>query len=126
MMAMSDSATAPDEQLKTSRSARFEGWSRTTTARLQKPHAGHDLQCLVGNWVWILLPARVGLAVISSCYQFINENDDEMPHELWTGVKAELSILVALLDPLTRQRTTMYHGAGTTYDALKRYVLEQY
>ena len=34
------------------------------------------------------------------------------------------SILVALLDPLTRQHTTMHQGADTTYDMLKRYVLE--
>eukprot|EP00959_Pyramimonas_sp_CCMP1952_P267600 5595155-Pyramimonas_sp.AAC.1 len=53
------------------------------------------MQCISGNWAWILFPSRVGLAILASSYQFINEAGDAGVSELRASARAELTILAA-------------------------------
>ena len=77
--------------------------------------SGKQLQRLMGHWVWILMCARPGLAVISSCYAFVHKAGDHHKEELplWRAVREELHALV-FLGPLFRTslaspwRTTVF------------------
>eukprot|EP00959_Pyramimonas_sp_CCMP1952_P447894 9378673-Pyramimonas_sp.AAC.1 len=53
------------------------------------------MQCMIENWVWILLPSRVGSAILASSNQFINEAGEAGVSELWASARAELTIPVA-------------------------------
>lgn len=56
---------------------------------------GHDMEVLVGHWIWAALVRRPVFAVLSAVYTFI-QRAEWRSFELWPSVRRELRCLVGL------------------------------
>ena len=67
---------------------------------------GKQLQRMVGHWVWVLMAARPGRAILSSVYKFI---DLEKPRPVWASVRDELYALGCLAPRFKTALATPWH-----------------
>eukprot|EP00969_Alexandrium_andersonii_P042940 1883420-Alexandrium_andersonii.AAC.1 len=88
-----------------------------TLALLRRGTASsRDLEVIIGRWVWMLLPLRLGLAVLATVYEFIQAAHPS-PRPLLRSVVAELRALLALQPFLACELDLGWHGWAYMVDA---------
>ena len=78
--------------------------------------SGRQLQVLLGKWLWVLLPTRLLLSVLSASFRFVG-CAGEASFSLWPSVTHELRVLLATLPLLTTDLRLSVCPVGTATDA---------